>query len=247
MACSVVEVLLRDRAIDPTVLAASFVERFEPGRGYGPKMKQILSVAGATGESVRTAAAALFDGGGSFGNGAVMRVAPLGAFFAGDPERAAAEGAASAVATHTHPEAAAGASAIAAAASLLSAPDEVDRSALFDAILDLTPQGAVRVAIEKASTIDSGERPLVAAKTLGADRDISCQVTTPFCLWIALRHPDDYERAVWEALSVGGDRDTHAAIVGGLLASRLGADTVPGEWLRRHQPLPPWLPTEPGG
>jgi len=55
----------------------------------------------------RALAAGLFDGSGSRGNGAAMRVAPLGAFHANDPAEAAHQAALSASVTHTHPEAAA--------------------------------------------------------------------------------------------------------------------------------------------
>jgi ADP-ribosylglycohydrolase len=63
----------------------------------------------------RTAASAGFGEGGSYGNGAAMRVAPLGAFYAGDPSLAATEAAASAEVTHTHAEGIAGAVAVAVA------------------------------------------------------------------------------------------------------------------------------------
>ena len=46
----------------------------------------------AQGLSWAEAATALFDGAGSFGNGAAMRAGPLGAFFGDDLERAVAEG-----------------------------------------------------------------------------------------------------------------------------------------------------------
>src|SRR5262245_24425657 len=60
----------------------------------------------------------LVDGPGSWGNGAAMRVAPPGAFFAGDPAEAAWQAALSATVTHTHPEAVAGAIAAAHAVPL---------------------------------------------------------------------------------------------------------------------------------
>ncbi|MFD3702012.1 ADP-ribosylglycohydrolase family protein [Nocardia sp. NPDC058658] len=49
------------------------------------------------------------EGRGSWGNGAAMRVAPLGAWFADDLDRVVDEATASAMVTHTHPDAVAGA------------------------------------------------------------------------------------------------------------------------------------------
>src|SRR5262249_24567682 len=74
-----------------------------------------------------------FDGQGSMGNGAAMRVAPLGAFYAGDAARAAEEARRSAEPTHWHADGKAGAIAVAAAASVVAAGG--DARALFDAAL----------------------------------------------------------------------------------------------------------------
>jgi ADP-ribosylglycohydrolase len=244
MACSVAAVLRERGHMDAGLLAESFAAHYAPDRGYGPKMREILEAAQTTGASVQDAAARLFGGRGSFGNGAVMRLPPLGAFHAHDPERAAREGMDSAAVTHTHPEAVAGASAISVAAALFAASrgGELDRGALFEAVLDLVPRSDVRAAVERARDLDRSVQPLRAAKQLGADRDISCQVTVPFVLWMATRHADDFEAALWETVGVGGDRDTHAAIVGGILAARLGRGEIPSAWIEATEPLPEWLP-----
>ena len=63
-----------------------------------------------------------------------MRGAPLGAYYFGNPARAAAEAAAQAEVTHANIEGIAGAVAVAVAAST----PQTGR-ALFDAVLDLTP------------------------------------------------------------------------------------------------------------
>ena len=64
----------------------------------------------------RDAARRPFRGAGSMGNGAAMRVAPLGAWFADDVARAVDEARRSAEVTHMHPEGIAGAVAVAVAA-----------------------------------------------------------------------------------------------------------------------------------
>jgi ADP-ribosylglycohydrolase len=70
---------------------------------------------------------------------------------------------------------------------------------------------------------------------------ISAQDTVPFCLWVASRHLDDYEAALWETVSVLGDRDTTCAIVGGVVAARAGRTAIPDVWRRGREPLPPWV------
>src|SRR5260370_12703674 len=88
MALGIVEVLQRRGCIDAYDLAQVFARRYaaNPYRGYGPGAHQILTAIGG-GTPWRNAAFAAFDGQGSMGNGAAMRVAPVGASFATDLDR----------------------------------------------------------------------------------------------------------------------------------------------------------------
>ena len=128
MALSVVEVLRRAGRIDQDQLAASFAKHYEPARGYGGGMQKLLQRL-QDGQPWREAAAAQMDGAGSFGNGAAMRVAPVGAWFADDASRAAEEAERSAVVTHTHREGVAGAVAVAVAAALAWQQRDTDMQA----------------------------------------------------------------------------------------------------------------------
>lgn len=114
MACSIYLALAVHNAVDQDALVASFAKRHDFDRGYGPATNRLLRLV-REGVDWQTLAAGLFDGSGSWGNGAAMRVAPLGAFFADDPAEAARQAALSATVTHTHPEAVAGAIAVAVA------------------------------------------------------------------------------------------------------------------------------------
>ena len=51
-------------------------------------------------------------------------------------------------------------------------------------------------------------------------------VPAALCCW--LRHPRDYRAAVTEAITLGGDADTVAAIVGGIVGF---SDPPPEEWI----------------
>ncbi|HMA35755.1 MAG TPA: ADP-ribosylglycohydrolase family protein [Chloroflexia bacterium] len=118
MALSVVEVLQTHETADQDRLARHFAERFheEPRRGYGPAMHRLLPDI-LRRRHWRDAARQLFSGQGSFGNGAAMRVAPLGAYFADDLDQVVAEAQRSAEVTHAHAEGVAGAIAVAGAAA----------------------------------------------------------------------------------------------------------------------------------
>lgn len=117
MAVSVVDELVGHGTIDSDRLAHAFACRYEPWRGYGRGMHALLPTL-RDGGDWRVHAMRLFPGG-SYGNGAAMRVAPLGAFFHDGPlERVIAEAERSAEVTHAHPDARAGAAAVALASWL---------------------------------------------------------------------------------------------------------------------------------
>jgi hypothetical protein len=46
---------------------------------------------------------------------------------------------------------------------------------------------------------------------------------------------------VEDGVSPWGDRDTTCAIVGGIVAPRLGEGGIPDEWIARREPLPSWV------
>lgn len=242
MACSVVTVLDSRGAIDQDALAASFAQRHDFDRGYGPAVNRMLRLIRQEGADWRTLAAQMFNGQGSWGNGAAMRVAPLGAWYAGEPEAAAEQAEQSAYTTHQHREAVAGAMAVAAAAALVAATDAPkDPVALLDEVIGLVPRSAVHVGLRRArDMLDYADVATVAA-VLGCGRRTSAHDTVPFALWSAARHLGDYEQAFWTTARAGGDVDTTCAIVGGIVAAR--PDGVPpAPWLERSEPLPAWVP-----
>jgi ADP-ribosylglycohydrolase len=74
-------------------------------------------------------------------------------------------------------------------------------------------------------------------RQLGNGSQVSCQDTAPFCLWVAARHVDDYPAAIRNTIRAGGDIDTNAAIVGGIVALAVGQAGLPPAWLGRREEL----------
>jgi len=241
MACSIVSVLAAHHRIDQDELARSFAEHHDFDRGYGPAVNRLLRLVREGGDW-RELAAALFDGRGSWGNGAAMRIAPLGAWYAGDPEQATHQAEISAYPTHQHREAVVGAMAVAAAAALVADPAGLPSAeALLDGVVALVPKSAVGAGLRRArDMLDYGDASTVAA-VLGCGRRTTAHDTVPFALWSAARALGDFEQAFWTTAQVGGDVDTTCAIVGGVVASEK-VGTPPGEWLNRTEPLPEWAP-----
>ncbi|MFE2876912.1 ADP-ribosylglycohydrolase family protein, partial [Streptomyces roseus] len=237
----VVAVLAAHGRIDQDALASSFAHHHDFDRGYGPAVNRMLRLV-REGEDWRTLAAELFNGQGSWGNGAAMRIAPLGAWYADDPEQATHQAEISAYTTHQHREAVCGAMAVAAAAALAADPAGPPKAGdLLDGVIALVPRSAVGAGLRRArDMLDYGDATTVAA-VLGCGRRTSAHDTVPFALWSAARSLDDYERAFWTTAQVGGDVDTTCAIVGGVLGAR-GDAALPAAWLSRTEALPAWLP-----
>ena len=56
----------------------------------------------------------------------------------------------------------------------------------------------------------------------------------------AINYLDNFEEALWQTISVGGDADTTGAMVGGIVAAYGGQACIPQAWLERCEPLPDW-------
>ncbi len=234
MALSIVEMLVEEGAIVPDILAKKFAYRYsrEPRRGYGRGAAKILRMI-EEGKDWREASTAVFDGG-SYGNGAAMRVAPLGAFFKEDAQTIVQEAKKSAMITHAHPEGQAGAIAVALAASLAAKGVLAEPDVFFTEVLRYLPDSQVKRQIRIAREIE-GDDVTRAAQMLGTGRRASAQDTVPFCLWCAVHYGDSYENALWTVVAQRGDLDTLGAIVGGIVALHVGQ--VPETWLKHREPL----------
>jgi ADP-ribosylglycohydrolase len=243
MAMSIFSILRQHGHVEQDLLARNFAERYDHTRGYGPAMHRLLWEI-RSGEAWSDLAPRLFEGQGSFGNGAAMRVAPLGAFFADDMKSVVSEAESSAVITHAHDEAVAGAIAVAVAAAYAWQLREVDsptgKSEFLDLILPWLAESEVRSKIRQARDMNENASVQFAVSLLGNGTGVSAQDTVPFALWCAASHLDNYEQAMWLTVSGLGDRDTTCAIAGGIVALHTGIEGIPEEWRERRESLPSW-------
>jgi diguanylate cyclase (GGDEF)-like protein len=239
MAVSIVETLHECGAIDQRDLARRFTARYaaDPARGYGAGAHQLLGDMHA-GRPWRGAAASLFDGEGSHGNGAAMRAPVIGAWFAEDLGSVVEQAALSAEITHAHPEGIAGAIAVAVAAALACRPQVPGGFAFIAAVADQVPPGRVCGGVKRAQDLDP-ELPIEQViAVLGNGSHTSAADTVPLVVWCAAHHLHDYEQALWRTVSALGDRDTTCAMVGGIVACHTGAHRLPAAWRTAREPLP---------
>jgi ADP-ribosylglycohydrolase len=239
MATALTEVLLEHGRVDQSALAQAFVRRYvaDPNRGYGGGAHDVLQRV-RDGDDWKDASAEAFHGKGSMGNGAAMRVGPLGAFFADDLDALVPEALASAAVTHAHPDGQAGAVAVAVAAAYAwlrkHHPSAVADTSLLDFVTPRCPEGPTRYGLREAQRTSFEATPEAAARALGNGWKVISSDTVPFALWCAQRHLDNFVDAMWATVAGLGDRDTTCAIAGGVVALH---SPPPVSWIRAREPL----------
>jgi len=186
---------------DSLLTGAAYIEKLReytlayPDRGYGGRFWQW----------VHSGSQAPYN---SWGNGAAMRVSPVG--FAFDSLDAVLhEAGRSAAVTHDHPEGIRGAQATAAAIFLARQGESKQR--IRESIRS-------RFAYDLRLTVDE-IRPTYTF-------DESCQRTVPEAI-TAFLDGSDYEETIRLAISLGGDADTLACIAGGIAEAYYGGVPAP--------------------
>lgn len=226
MAIGVAEALLNDGEIQAGTLAAAWVRNYTRGRPYGAT--RMVLEAMLAGQDYQAAAQDLFPGG-SYGNGAAMRVAPVGLFFHRDLDWVWRQAGLSATPTHPHPLAVEGAQIVALAVALAVASPVAagpfDRDAFFDQLQRRcqTPEFRAKLATAR------GLRDVAELSVLGNGvRALESVVTAAACFACA---PDDCVAAVTHAIFLGGDTDTIGAMAGAIAGARCGIRAIPGQLL----------------
>ena len=213
----------------------------DPHRGYGSMAHEILRAI-SDGHAWQSVVTAAFNGTGSMGNGAAMRIGPLGAYYFDNPEQAAKQAKRNAEVTHAHCEGQAGAIAVAVAASLIcnwKHTDELEarHPDLISLVVPFVPDSDTRNRIQLAEKVSGDATPQEAAARLGCGKRLLSQDTVPYCLWVAQNHGQNFPEAMWATASVFGDIDTNCAIVGSIISLAVGKDEIPEEWLLSREPL----------
>jgi poly(ADP-ribose) glycohydrolase ARH3 len=226
MTLGVAECLLERGTVDEELLIRQFRRNYEHWRGYGPGMRKLFDAL-SRGLDWRATASTLFPGG-SLGNGAAMRAAPVGLLFHDDLDRAEGEGRRSAAVTHTHPIGIDGAVLIAVgvALALRSAGSPFDASAFFHELGRRAATEEFQWQLRTAAR-QSPDDSLTFGNSLEAHRSVT---TALLCF---AHSPDDYAGAVSRAIAMGNDTDTLAAMAGALSGARLGVAVLPDALLSK--------------
>jgi ADP-ribosyl-[dinitrogen reductase] hydrolase len=177
----------------------------------------------------------------SAGNGPAMRVAPLGAFFAGSREPMDEFVRACTRITHTDPRALTGAKAVAYLAAW-TIRDQLRERPSIDALLGvMRDAGSAEDAewletlelLRRAGTRGSSVDEFIAS--LGLQGGVGGYIyhTVPVAVYAWYSHFGDFEGTISAVLNCGGDTDTAGAVAGALAGAVVGEAGIPRDWVER--------------
>ena len=200
----------------------------------------------------------------SAGNGPCMRSPLLGVLFAESPGHLRDMVRVSTRLTHTDPKAEAGALAVAMAAGISGraaeewtatgqpapeakpSPRQIEIGpVLLELRQDPRPAFAELAALleRAAASAAAGSTTRAFATELGLSRGVGGYVfhTVPCVIHAWLRHPRDFAQGTADILACGGDTDTTAAILGGIIGAGIGPERIPAHLLEGLIEWP-WTP-----
>lgn len=223
MAIGVAETLLACGRIEQEELCRRFADNYANERGYGHGARVILE-AMRDGHDHQALAKTYFPGG-SYGNGAAMRSAPIGLAYRLDLTGLWEQAKLSSLPTHVHPLGIEGAQLIALAVALACTSVTFDRAIFLE-------------QLEAAATHIEYSGPLRRAAAISNRRDLALfgngiaavdSVVTAIASFSLT--PDDYGATIANSILLGGDTDTIAAMAGAISGAYLGKTAIPAHLL----------------
>ena len=236
MAIAVYDQLRINNGINQNQLAEEFSKNHDKdvNRGYGATARRILREIGEGG-NWKEISQSVFEGMGSMGNGASMRVCPIGAYYFDDLKRVKELAIKSAEITHSNEEGITGAIAVATGTAIATQiklnNEEMEPNEFINRIAEVLPDTDTKSKIKKSTTIPYSYNIETVKSILGNGSKIMVQDTVPFSIWCSAHNLTNFEEALWKAVSILGDRDTICAIVGGITIMSTDAVQLPKSWV----------------
>jgi len=235
MMIGVAESLIVNEGFDGSHMAQTFIKNYErePWRGYASGPPRVFRWI-KSGVAWNEASKRLFGGSGSYGNGAAMRVAPVGLFYHDDLEELRAVAYGQSQITHAHELGKEGALLQAYAVALATKADpsfELDSSVFLKKLMVFTRNEVYRQKLERAWELLGETNKVMVAKKLG--NGIEAHNSVPTAIYSFLRHPNSFEECVLYAVSLGGDTDTIGAMAGAISGAYHGVEAIPEMWRSR--------------
>ncbi|MEM9644999.1 MAG: ADP-ribosylglycohydrolase family protein [Planctomycetota bacterium] len=171
----------------------------------------------------------------SAGNGPAMRAAIFGAAIDDDSLMLELVRS-SARLTHSDPKAEYGAIAVALAARHSCRSESVDANLWLSEVVDAVGEDGLELTDllrGSVASVAAGDSTDSFAISFGLAKGVTGYTyhTVPIAIHAWLSHASDYRQAVTTIIQCGGDADTTAAIVGGIVGAGVGETGIPSEWV----------------
>ena len=234
MMIGVAESLIAKNGFDGQHMAKRFIHNYnwEPFRGYGPGPPRIFALIEA-GEAWDRASKQIYPGG-SYGNGAAMRIAPVGLFYYDDPQKLKEVAYQSSQITHAHILGKEGAALQAYAVAMavnLNPYIDFDRDGFLKKLIDFAGEDIYKDKLKRMRDLWDNLDKTRAISELG--NGIEAFTAVPVAIFSFLANPDSFERTLIYAISLGGDTDTIGAMSGAISGAYLGVESIPEKWLAK--------------
>ncbi len=178
----------------------------------------------------------------SAGNGPAMRAAIIGAAI-DDSKLLRQLVKASSSITHTDPKAEHGAFAIALAAQMARKHKIVSGSYFLNhlkSLLGMNGSELIALVSKVVKSVENRESTLEFAEGLGLSKGVSGYIyhSAPVAIHAWLKHQQDFASAIKAVIKCGGDTDSTAAMVGGIVGTSVGKEGIPASWLNNLREWP---------
>lgn len=217
MAIALAEYLTTADAIEPRELMRAFVEHYNAWRGYG-RGTRVLVDAFRLDADYEYMVQNMFPGG-SYGNGAAMRAAPVGIRFS-DPAEIWEQAHRSAWPTHRHELGIEGAQLVALATRFALTNEDLCPGKIAEHLKAFAKTITFTKQLDLLQQTKSDEQLGQFGNGIEAHESV---VTAIACFAL---HPYDFEKAVRAAIWLGGDTDTVAAMAGALVGAAIGPESI---------------------
>jgi poly(ADP-ribose) glycohydrolase ARH3 len=242
MTLALAESLIQCGKIDPEDIAKHFALFCDLTRGYAAgTIRAVLGL--RAGLKWHQVARIVFENG-SFGNGAAMRVSPVGLFYHHDLDALQEAAMKQANITHVHPLGQWGAVMQACSVGLAvnqSPRERFREEAMMVHLREILWRGPIEYlkALNKILEMLTQRKKPVAQEVVRAlGNGVEAHLSVPSACYVAITYSPDFCDAVRAAISLGGDTDTIAGMVGATVGAHVGEKGLPAEWVEQLEEGP---------
>jgi poly(ADP-ribose) glycohydrolase ARH3 len=214
-------------------MAQIFVKNFDYTRGYGVGAASILMQI-RNGQPWNQPAKIAFNGQGSYGNGAAMRICPAALLYHTDITQLQQIVEQISKITHTHQLGIEGAILQAAAIALVNQrdPETFNPKEYIEKLLNISLSPIYKQKLVKVKEfLTNPPKVDIIIQELGVN--ITAPGSVPMAIYNFLNSPFDFQNVLFSSIACGGDTDTIACMAGAIVGSLLGVDRIPSRWIQR--------------